>query len=63
MALDERDFFNNKNETRNDKLTCPRCKRVNELPDALGRSHAKRTASCLAPTSATARCSPSCVTT
>src|SRR6185436_14486753 len=30
MALDERDFFNNKNETRNDKLTCPRCKRVNE---------------------------------
>jgi hypothetical protein len=30
MALDERDFFNNKSETRNDKLTCPRCKRENE---------------------------------
>ena len=30
MALDERDFFNNKNETRTDKLTCPRCKRDNE---------------------------------
>jgi hypothetical protein len=30
MALDERDFFNNKNETRLDKLACPRCKRVNE---------------------------------
>src|SRR6476620_10221490 len=30
MALDERDFFNNKNETRTDKLSCPRCKRVNE---------------------------------
>ncbi|MEP7305447.1 MAG: hypothetical protein ABJA98_08030 [Acidobacteriota bacterium] len=29
MALDERDFFHNKNETRNDQLTCPRCKRVN----------------------------------
>ena len=30
MGLDERDFFNNTNETRVDKLTCPRCKRVNE---------------------------------
>ena len=30
MGLDERDFFNNKNETRVDKLTCPRCKRVND---------------------------------
>ena len=30
MALDERDFFNNRNETRLDKLMCPRCKRVNE---------------------------------
>ena len=30
MALDERDFFNNRNETRTDKLPCPRCKRVNE---------------------------------
>src|SRR4029077_992388 len=30
MALDERDFFNNRNETRTDKLMCPRCKRVNE---------------------------------
>src|SRR5262249_59391427 len=30
MALDERDFFNNRNETRIDKLTCPRCRRVNE---------------------------------
>jgi hypothetical protein len=30
MALDERDFFNSRNETRNDTLTCPRCKRQNE---------------------------------
>ena len=30
MALDERDFFNNRNETRTDKLTCPRCRRQNE---------------------------------
>ena len=30
MALDERDFFNNRNETRTDKLMCPRCKRSND---------------------------------
>jgi hypothetical protein len=30
MALDERDFFNNRNETRTDKLTCPRCRRTND---------------------------------
>ena len=30
MALDERDFFNSRNETRNDALTCPRCRRQNE---------------------------------
>src|SRR3954454_374271 len=30
MALDERDFFNNRNETRTGKLTCPRCKREND---------------------------------
>jgi hypothetical protein len=30
MALDERDFFNNRDETRTDKLACPRCKRTNE---------------------------------
>lgn len=30
MSLDERDFFDSRNETRNDKLNCPRCKRVNE---------------------------------
>jgi hypothetical protein len=30
MALDERDFFNSRNETRTDSLTCPRCKRQNE---------------------------------
>jgi len=28
--VDERDFFNNRNETRTDKLSCPRCKRVND---------------------------------
>ena len=29
--VDERDFFNSdKNETRTDKLTCPRCKREND---------------------------------
>ena len=27
MALDERDFFNNTNETRADTLTCPLCRR------------------------------------
>ena len=30
MALDERDFFNSRNETRTDQLSCPRCKRVND---------------------------------
>ncbi|HZP47137.1 MAG TPA: hypothetical protein VFB07_01285 [Vicinamibacterales bacterium] len=30
MALDERDFFNNRSETRTDRLSCPRCKRVND---------------------------------
>jgi hypothetical protein len=30
MALEERDFFNVKNETRSDRLTCTRCKRANE---------------------------------
>jgi uncharacterized protein YbaR (Trm112 family) len=30
MALDERDFFNNRNETRTDTLTCPRCRRAND---------------------------------
>ena len=30
MALDERDFFNSRNETRTDKLACPRCKRTND---------------------------------
>ena len=30
MALDERDFFNNRNETRTDALTCPRCRRQND---------------------------------
>ena len=30
VALDERDFFNNRNETRTDQLTCPRCKRIND---------------------------------
>ena len=30
MALDERDFFNNRNDTRVDQLTCPRCRRTND---------------------------------
>ena len=30
MALDERDFFDNRNESRTDQLSCPRCKRVND---------------------------------
>jgi hypothetical protein len=30
MALEERDFFDERNETRTDRLTCPRCRRVNE---------------------------------
>ena len=29
MSLDEKDFFNSRNETRTDTLTCPRCKRQN----------------------------------
>jgi len=28
--VEERDFFNSRNETRTDRLNCPRCKRVNE---------------------------------
>jgi hypothetical protein len=30
MALDERDFFNNRNEMRTDTLTCPKCRRAGE---------------------------------
>ena len=30
MALDERAFFFDKNENRNERLTCPRCRRINE---------------------------------
>src|SRR4029434_4867599 len=30
MALDERDFFNNRNETRTDRLACPRRKPTND---------------------------------
>ena len=30
MSLDEQDFFDSRNETRNDRLNCPRCKRVND---------------------------------
>lgn len=30
IALAERDFFDDRNETRTDRLTCPRCRRVNE---------------------------------
>lgn len=30
MALDERAFFFDKNENRNERLSCPRCRRTNE---------------------------------
>jgi hypothetical protein len=30
MALAEREFFNSRDEMRTDRLTCPRCRRVNE---------------------------------
>jgi hypothetical protein len=30
MAIDERDFFDDRSEIRTDRLMCPRCKRVNE---------------------------------
>jgi|SRR5581483_1921899 len=30
MALDERDFFTDRRETRTDRLTCPRCRRAND---------------------------------
>lgn len=30
MALDERDLFNSRNDTRTDHLTCPRCRRTND---------------------------------
>ncbi|HVB39124.1 MAG TPA: hypothetical protein VND92_11320 [Vicinamibacterales bacterium] len=30
MALDERQFFNEKPETRPETLTCPKCRRANE---------------------------------
>ena len=29
MALDERDLFTSRSETRTDQLTCPRCRRAN----------------------------------
>ncbi len=62
MSLDERDFFNSKNETRTDKLTCPRCKRVNEY-QMRWVVNTKKDRLPPAPTSATARCTPSCATT
>lgn len=30
MSLDERAFFSDKNENRNERLSCPRCRRTNE---------------------------------
>ena len=30
MALDERAFFSDRNENRNERLSCPRCRRTNE---------------------------------
>jgi hypothetical protein len=30
MALDERSFFFDKNEQRTERLSCPRCRRINE---------------------------------
>lgn len=30
MALDERAFFSDRNESRSERLTCPRCRRTNE---------------------------------
>jgi hypothetical protein len=30
MSLDERSFFSDKNEQRNERLSCPRCRRANE---------------------------------
>jgi hypothetical protein len=30
MALDERAFFFDRNETRNERLSCPRCRRTND---------------------------------
>jgi hypothetical protein len=32
MALNERDFFNEKQEVRPTPLTCPRCKRKHDYP-------------------------------
>ena len=57
MALDERDFFNNRNETRTDKLTCPRCKRVNDYQMRWVVRTQEGSAFRPAPTSATGRCS------
>jgi hypothetical protein len=55
MALDERDFFNSRNETRTDKLACPS---VNEYPMRwVVRTRKDRLP--LAPTSATAPCTRS----
>jgi hypothetical protein len=32
MSLDERAFFNDRQETRQGKYTCPRCQRTNDYP-------------------------------
>ena len=41
MALDERDFFNNRNETRTDKLHLPALQARQRVPDALGGADQK----------------------
>lgn len=43
MALEERDFFNDKNETRSDRLTCTRCKRANDYQMRWSSGLAERT--------------------
>jgi hypothetical protein len=61
--MDERDFFNSRNETRNDKLSCPRCKRVNEYQMRWVVTNPGRTAFRPARMPAIARCTPICATT
>ena len=61
VALDERAFFSDRNETRPARYTCTRCRRTNDTRSA-GCGASRRIGCRPAPTNATARSSPSSAT-
>ena len=63
MALNERDFFTEKTETRATPLTCPRCHRKNDYQMKLGAADQEEQAFRREPTNATARSTRSCAIT